>query len=61
MGKAFKIDSIAVPWQEMVASLTTASLSRFSKLNVSPVLRVERVELVERVQQDWGKMEASIG
>jgi hypothetical protein len=53
--------STAVPCQEMVASLTTASLSRFSKVYVSLVLRMERVELVERVQHDWGRMEASMG
>lgn len=45
-----------VPWQEMVPPLTVASLSRFSKLNG---LEEERVELVERVQQVWGRIEIS--
>lgn len=48
-----------VPWLEMVPPLTVASLSRFSKLNVFPGLEEERVELVERVQQVWGRIETS--
>lgn len=49
-----------VPWQEMVTSLTAASLSRLpNSVCPSLLLRVEKVELVERVQQVWGQMGAS--